>query len=171
MLHTAKGTASLIKKDIFKNLMWYMLPDSSKQYPVTIVRVKEIVRMNAKGERPDELEAIELVGGKPKEIEPTFVDVVGQISLRSLERNSKKRKDKENDHRGSWSPPGSDTTKKDGQPNAPAVTKKDSQPPRGQQPAKAAPQQPARQPQKEQRDRKYAAATTARAKKRGQPAT
>ncbi len=99
VLQTAKGTASLIKKDIFKNLMWYMLPDSSRQYPVTIHRVKEIVRMNAKGERPEELEAIELASGKPKEIEPTFVDVVGQISLRSLERNSKKRKDKEEDNR------------------------------------------------------------------------
>ena len=99
VLQTAKGAASLIKKDIFKNLMWYMLPDSSKQYPVAIHRVKEIVRMNAKGERPDELEAVEIGSNKPKEIEPTFVDVVGQISLRSLERNSKKRKDKEEDNR------------------------------------------------------------------------
>ena len=99
VLQTAKGAASLIKKDIFKNLMWYMLPDSSKQYPVPIHRVKEIVRMNAKGERPDELEAVEISSGKPKEIEPTFVDVVGQISLRSLERNSKKRKEKESDNR------------------------------------------------------------------------
>ncbi len=99
VLQTTKGAASLIKKDIFKNLMWYMLPDSNKQYPVTIQRVKEIVRMNAKGERPDELEAVEIGSNKPKEIEPTFVDVVGQISLRSLERNSKKRKDKEEDNR------------------------------------------------------------------------
>ncbi len=99
VLQTVKGAASLIKKDIFKNLMWYMLPDSSKQYPVSIHRVKEIVRMNAKGERPNELEAVEIGSGKPKEIEPTFVDVVGQISLRSLERNSKKRKEKEDDNR------------------------------------------------------------------------
>ncbi len=99
VLQTTKGAASLIKKDIFKNLMWYMLPDSNKQYPVAIHRVKEIVRMNAKGERPDELEAVEIGSNKPKEIEPTFVDVVGQISLRSLERNSKKRKDKESDNR------------------------------------------------------------------------
>ena len=56
-LQTTKGNASLIKKDIFKNLMWYMLPDSGMQYPLTIARVKEIVRLNAKGERPDELGA------------------------------------------------------------------------------------------------------------------
>ena len=98
-IDTAKGTGQLIKKDIFKNLMWYIFPDSSKHYPLTITRVKEIKRMNARGEKPDELQAIELVGGKPKEIEPTFVDVVGQISLRSLERNSKKRQDKERDSR------------------------------------------------------------------------
>ncbi|HLZ86496.1 MAG TPA: regulatory iron-sulfur-containing complex subunit RicT, partial [Puia sp.] len=41
-LQVAKGTASLIKKDIFKNLMWYVLPDSNKQYPLTIERVRKI---------------------------------------------------------------------------------------------------------------------------------
>ena len=41
-IQTTKGNANLIKKDIFKNLMWYMLPDSSKQYPLTIQRVKDI---------------------------------------------------------------------------------------------------------------------------------
>ena len=29
-LQVAKGNALLIKKDIFKNLMWYVLPDSNK---------------------------------------------------------------------------------------------------------------------------------------------
>ncbi|MEO8584142.1 MAG: regulatory iron-sulfur-containing complex subunit RicT, partial [Flavitalea sp.] len=33
-IQVAKGTAILIKKDIFRNLMWYILPDSSKQYPL-----------------------------------------------------------------------------------------------------------------------------------------
>jgi len=41
-LQVSKGNALLIKKDIFKNLMWYILPDSNKQYPVTIDRVKKI---------------------------------------------------------------------------------------------------------------------------------
>ncbi len=130
VLQTAKGPASLIKKDIFKNLMWYMLPDSSKQYPVTIARVKEIIRLNAKGERPAELEAIELTGGKPKEIEPTFVDVVGQISLRSLERNSKKRKDKEHDN-NRQNAQRQDNSGQKGRGNAQAQPpKKDAQPPR-----------------------------------------
>ncbi len=51
--------AFLIKKDIFKNLMWYTLADSNKQYPVTIERVKKIKQLNAQGVIPDELEAMD----------------------------------------------------------------------------------------------------------------
>jgi len=90
-LQVTKGVANLIKKDIFKNLMWYMLPDSSKQYPLTIERVKKIKSLNEQGVIPEELEAVELTSSKPKEVEPEFVDVVGQISLRSLEKADKKR--------------------------------------------------------------------------------
>ncbi len=94
-LELTRGTAQLIKKDIFKNLMWYVLPDSNKQYPVPIDRVKEIRAMNMRGQRPDELGAIELSPAKAEEKEHAHVELVGQISLRTLERNSKKRKDKE----------------------------------------------------------------------------
>ena len=98
-LQVAKGNAFLIKKDIFKNLMWYTLPDSNKQYPVTIERVRKIKQLNAQGVIPDELEAVEVTSQKPKEVEPEFVDVVGQISLRSLERNDKKRKQQQQGNR------------------------------------------------------------------------
>ena len=92
MLQVGKGNATLIKKDIFKNLMWYVLPDSNKQYPVTIERVRKIKQLNAQGITPDQLEAVEVTSSKPREVEPEFVDVVGQISLRSLERAEKKKK-------------------------------------------------------------------------------
>jgi hypothetical protein len=93
MLETAKGNAILVKKDIFKSLMWYVLPGSGIQYPLTIDTVKKIKAMNAKGLKPEELETAETNGSeKTKEAEHEFVDVVGQISLRSLERNSQKRK-------------------------------------------------------------------------------
>jgi cell fate regulator YaaT (PSP1 superfamily) len=92
-LDLSRGTAQLIKKDIFKNLMWYVLPDSNKQYPVPIERVKEIRMMNMKGQRPDELGAIELSPAKAEE-EHAHVELVGQISLRTLERDSRRRKDK-----------------------------------------------------------------------------
>lgn len=105
-LDTVMGTAQLIKKDIFKNLMWYILPNNNKHYPLTIQRVKEIKRLNQSGTRVDELQAVEVISGKPKDVEPAFVDVVGQISLKSLERNDKRRRDQErgndrrNDSRG-----------------------------------------------------------------------
>jgi cell fate regulator YaaT (PSP1 superfamily) len=95
VIQITRSPAYLVKKDIFKNLMWYTLPDSNKHYPLSIARVKEIQKMNALGQKPDDLEPVELVSSKPKEVEPAFVDVVGQISLRSLERNSRRRKDKE----------------------------------------------------------------------------
>jgi cell fate regulator YaaT (PSP1 superfamily) len=91
-LQVAKGTAILIKKDIFKNLMWYTLPDTSKQYPLTIERVRKIKQLNERNQVPDELEAVDVTTQKPKEVEPEFVDVVGQISLRSLERAEKKKR-------------------------------------------------------------------------------
>ena len=91
MLQVQRGTATLIKKDIFKNLMWYVLPDSNKQYPLTIERVRKIRSLNNQNIIPDELEAVEVISSKPKEVEPEFVDVVGHISLRSLEKADKKR--------------------------------------------------------------------------------
>jgi cell fate regulator YaaT (PSP1 superfamily) len=95
VLETTRGRAFLCKKDIFKNLMWYTLPDSTKQYPLTIKRVREIQAMNKQGQRPDELQAVEVVSGKPREVEPEFVDVVGHISLRSLEKTSRRQKEKQ----------------------------------------------------------------------------
>src|SRR5678810_1093013 len=91
-IQVAKGPANLIKRDIFRNLMWYMLPDSSKQYPLTIERVRKIKSLNGQGVIPEELEAVELTSSKPQEVETEFVDVVGHISLRSLEKTDKKRK-------------------------------------------------------------------------------
>jgi cell fate regulator YaaT (PSP1 superfamily) len=98
-IQVAKGNANLIKKDIFKNLMWYVLPDSNKQYPLSIERVKKIKALNAQGTIPDELGAEDLTASKNKEIEPEFVELVGQISLQSLEKADRKRKHKQQDQR------------------------------------------------------------------------
>ena len=91
-IQVAKGNAILIKKDIFKNLMWYTLPESNKQYPLTIDRVKKIKALNQQGVIPEELEVVDVTSSKPKEVEPEFVDVVGQMSLRSLDKADKKRR-------------------------------------------------------------------------------
>ena len=92
VLQVAKGNAFLIKKDIFKNLMWYTLPDSNKQYPLSIERVKKIKTLNQQNIRPEELEPVEVTSSKPREAEPEFVELVGQISLRTLEKADKKKK-------------------------------------------------------------------------------
>ena len=95
MLELAKSRAFLVKKDIFRNLMWYTTPDSTKHYPLTIESVLKIKAQNKAGIRPEQFETAEIVSNKPKEIEPEYVDVVGQISLKSLEKNSRKRRDRE----------------------------------------------------------------------------
>jgi len=91
-LQVAKGTALLIKKDIFRNLMWYTLPQSSRQYPLKLETVKKIKQQNAQGIIPEELEAVEINPSKETEPEHEFVDVVGQISLKSLEKSDRKKK-------------------------------------------------------------------------------
>jgi len=126
-LQVTKGVANLIKKDIFKNLMWYMLPDSSKQYPLTIERVKKIKSLNEQGVIPEELEAVELTSSKPKEVEPEFVDVVGQISLRSLEKADKKRQQQKQQQRPQQRQQGNQQQK--GQQNRPGKQGGQQRPP------------------------------------------
>ena len=92
VIQVAKGNAFLIKKDIFKNLMWYTLPDSNKQYPLSIERVSKIKALNLEGIRPDEMEPVEVVSSKVIEKEPEYVDLVGQISLKSLDKAADKKR-------------------------------------------------------------------------------
>ncbi len=90
VLETAKGNAFLIKKDIFKNLMWYMLQGGSKHYPLSIQRAKEIKKLNSQGVKPTDLEPLDLSVGKNKDVEPEYADLVGQITLKPLEKNRRK---------------------------------------------------------------------------------
>jgi len=99
MLRVGRGTATLIKKDIFKNLMWYVLPDSNKQYPLSIERVTKIRTLNAQNIIPEELEPVEVVSAKPQDVEPEFVDLVGHISLKTLEKADKKKQHQKRDQR------------------------------------------------------------------------
>ena len=79
--------------------MWYTMPDSNRQYPMTIETVRKIKSMNLKGIKADDLEPADLTGqGKNKEVEHQFVDVVGQISLKTLERNVQKKRQRERPH-------------------------------------------------------------------------
>ena len=95
VLEVQKGRAFLVKKDIFRNIMWYTMADSNKHYPVAIDAVKRIKAQNKDGIKPDALEITEIQVGRPKEVEPEYADIVGQISLKSLEKTTRKRRDKE----------------------------------------------------------------------------
>lgn len=92
-LETSKGLAILIKKDIFKNLMWYIIQGGAKHYPLTIRRVKEIKQLNAKGIKPDDLQPVQLLTGK--ETEHSFVDVVGHLTIGNLEKTTQRNKEKQ----------------------------------------------------------------------------
>ncbi|MEO8568203.1 MAG: regulatory iron-sulfur-containing complex subunit RicT [Ginsengibacter sp.] len=92
VIEVTKGRAFLIKKDIFRNLMWYSMPESTKHYPLSIESVKKIQVQNRNGIKPDTLETVEVISGKIKEVEPEFVDVVGHITIKSLEKNTRKRR-------------------------------------------------------------------------------
>ena len=93
-LEMATGRAFLQKKDIFRNLMWYSFGGSSKQYPLTIDRVSEILVQNSQGQKPEDLEAVE-IQVRQKDAEKTvdmgFVNDVGQLTLSSLAKSSKKK--------------------------------------------------------------------------------
>ena len=53
VIEVAKGKAFLVKKDIFRNLMWYTMSDSTKYYPLSIDTVKSIKAQNQQGIRPE----------------------------------------------------------------------------------------------------------------------
>src|SRR5690606_35256351 len=95
-LETAKGKAVLQKRDIFKNLMWYSYQGSSKQYPLDLDRVNEILKQNRSGEKPDDLQPVELeVVTTRRSVMQTadvgFVNDVGQISLKTLEKRHRSK--------------------------------------------------------------------------------
>ncbi len=138
MLEVAKGRAFLIKKDIFRNVMWYTMADSNKHYPLSIETVKRIKSQNKDGIRPEELETVEIDSGKPKEVEPEYADLVGQISLRSLEKTTRKRREKERQQKGRDQKP-----MKGDQRNQPRSQAREGSKPRPQQGAR--PQNPERQ--------------------------
>lgn len=120
VLETTKGTAILIKKDIFKNLMWYILQGGAKHYPLTIRRVKEIKQLNAKGIKVDDLQPVELVPAT--EIEHGFVDVVGHLTIGNLEKTSQRNKERQRQQR------------REGQPKQPQKEHKQGPPPQRNMP-------------------------------------
>jgi hypothetical protein len=147
-IETTNGVATLQKRDIFKNLMWYSYGDSNKQYPLTIARVKEIRQLNKQNIRPEDLKPVEVVAGKPKEADLGFADVVGQISLRSLEKTSQKRKHKDKEKQ---------------------KHKQKQEPAQPQQPGKKAEGKPENRPQQQQKSQDNRPQQKSKQEQRNQP--
>lgn len=92
-LRTEKGTAIHIKTDVFKQEMWYVYEgvQGGGLIPLTPEQVREIIRLNKKGEKPYDLNdyMTEVVVD-----EPDYTNVVGQDSLNRFEHIFKKKKRK-----------------------------------------------------------------------------
>ncbi len=153
-LETARGIAHLQKRDIFKNLMWYSFSDNNKQYPLSIDRVKEIIKLNKLGQKVEELQPVEIevktnkVGVK---VDMGFVNDVGQISLKALEKNPKKKKQGGNKQQqggrpnAEGGPRPQQAAGQGGQPQNRPQNKRPNPNQQGQEPRQAKPSQPQQQ--------------------------
>jgi len=110
-LQTEVGVARHQKTDIFKKLMWFSYANQEDWIPLKVDRVKEIMAMNKRGEKPSNLkdEAVELKTTAIVEKVHDYENVVGQDSLTRLDeknrnknnrnRNNNNRNDRERGER------------------------------------------------------------------------
>ena len=95
-LYTQKGKGILVKTDIFKRIMFYVYEHERGKgqfYPIEVEKVREIIEMNARGEKPAEFEISTAVSGyigEPAEV--GFADVTGEIELPDEKKRRKKKK-------------------------------------------------------------------------------
>lgn len=92
-LQTEVGVARHQKTDIFKKLMWFSYANQEDWIPLKVDRVKEIMAMNKKGEKPVNLkdEAVELKTTTIVEKVHDYENVVGQDSLTRLDERARNR--------------------------------------------------------------------------------
>jgi cell fate regulator YaaT (PSP1 superfamily) len=97
-LQTEVGVARHQKTDIFKKIMWFSYPNMEDWIPLKVDRVKEIMAMNKKGLKPNNLkeEAFELASSKPVEKVLDYENVVGQDSLTRLDDRSRNKNQRNN---------------------------------------------------------------------------
>ncbi|WP_169472359.1 PSP1 domain-containing protein [Pedobacter hiemivivus] len=100
-LQTEVGVARHQKTDIFKKLMWFSYPNMEDWIPLKVDRVKEIMAMNKKGQKPNNLkeEAVELVSTAVIDKIPDYENVVGQDSLTRLDDKPRNKGNKNNNNR------------------------------------------------------------------------
>ena len=97
-LDTENGQAKLVKKDIFKGLMYYSYNQDgfrSRLYALNIETVKEIVEMNKRGEKPEDFQSLDIYYQSEMESQDLdFEDINEVIELPAEERRKKKKKKK-----------------------------------------------------------------------------
>lgn len=100
-LQTEIGVARHQKTDIFKKVMWFAYPNTEDWIPLKVDRVKEIMAMNKRGQKPVSLkeEAAELTPVTVVEKTPDYENVVGQDSLTRLD-DKNRNKNKNNRNKG-----------------------------------------------------------------------
>jgi cell fate regulator YaaT (PSP1 superfamily) len=133
-LQLETGDARLMKTDILKGLMFYTVKGSGTFYPISLENVKMVLEMNANGKKPADITDLAEVEEKTAEESIEFADVVGQISLASLDR-----KDKKNFHKN----------KQQGPPRN--QSNQQNRPPQNNQKQQGAQQKPANQQQQQNR--------------------
>lgn len=114
-LQTEIGVARHQKTDIFKKIMWFSYPNTEDWIPLKVDRVKEIMAMNKRGQKPINLkeEAVELTPVAFVEKIPDYENVVGQDSLTRLDdkprnkgnKNNRNNPNKTNENRNSGNRP------------------------------------------------------------------
>ena len=68
-LESQKGRAVHQKTDIFKRVIWYTYLDAPENFiPLSVERVKDIVDMNQKGKKPEQIEDLKQEAMKEKEV-------------------------------------------------------------------------------------------------------
>lgn len=90
------GLAYLVKTDILKEIMYFSYDKSSLSniYPLDANEVKEIIKMNRNGIRPESLMS------EPAPARPEFVSAVGDDSISRFDTPKKRRKHNNNSNHG-----------------------------------------------------------------------
>lgn len=143
-LQTEIGVARHQKTDIFKKVMWFSYPNTEDWIPLKVDRVKEIMAMNKRGQKPMNLkeEAMAMAPVAVVEKVHDYENVVGQDSLTRLDDKSRNKNNRNNNRNK-----GNDNRANKGEKQA-----KTGQNPKAGQPAKQGQpqkqgQQPSRPPQ------------------------
>ncbi len=103
-LQTQEGTAELMKTDIFKGIMFYILKSERRRNTVVALtkeRVAEIKKLNDEGEKPNRLLGSSNSGWIPGDTssadgEMEFADVTGEIELPEIKKRKKRKGGRKN---------------------------------------------------------------------------